>query len=580
MRDIYATTMQLVHVGGGDAFQVACDRAMAWAWRIEDPRPNLSEQPAGTLPKQASPEATTVDWWSVTEGPARALELRLRHPDDKEESLRWLATITISDISGTTRATVRLERGASVHALRPWRLELRAPTIVLDLMRPPLMAYAGTLELAPGARVLRSREIDGFVGDVLRADGRALPILIASRRVQPDVVELLARALGGLVQVVRLGSQEAESTLGTALRESGYTVPSGGLRLYWPGFGQDGQPPRHPYWTASQIHHGHEPGQAVIKHLVNLLAPISTGRVPSDPGVMLARREWLRAGLIEQRKREEARRDRARRERQRLAEAVKSAQSGRDAGKKAERLKVQLTEIQQELAAAEEERDAALKQAESVADNELKVIEESLGIEERAAASSARVAELESENAALRESFKTIATYQPDVGNEESGDVDAAPEEASSWDEVSQHLPELAGPGFALTSQAEECAADGNRYPNPSAMWKALRALERVGRSYNEQGASVGMRFEEFASREGGLDVALQDSSYREECFFEFDGHECSRLPHVKIDDAKPPHEVGRIYFALDPEHKRLIVDWFGTKPDRPKTRSVGGGVP
>jgi len=104
-------------------------------------------------------------------------------------------------------------------------------------------------------------------------------------------------------------------------------------------------------------------------------------------------------------------------------------------------------------------------------------------------------------------------------------------------------------------------------------MWRALRALERVGRRYNELGAELGMRFEDFATEQGGIEVALQDSTYEDACFFEFEGVEYSRLPHVKIDDAKAPNEVGRIYFALDPDRSRLIVDWFGTKPDRPMTR-------
>jgi hypothetical protein len=29
MRDIYATTMKLVDIGGGNAFEIACERAMA-----------------------------------------------------------------------------------------------------------------------------------------------------------------------------------------------------------------------------------------------------------------------------------------------------------------------------------------------------------------------------------------------------------------------------------------------------------------------------------------------------------------------------------------------------------------------
>jgi hypothetical protein len=103
-------------------------------------------------------------------------------------------------------------------------------------------------------------------------------------------------------------------------------------------------------------------------------------------------------------------------------------------------------------------------------------------------------------------------------------------------------------------------------------MWRSLRALERIGRLYNEMGAELGVRFDQFAAEQEGLTIALKDRSY-ENCWFEYDGDWYERVPHVKIDDAKSPNEAGRIYFALDSEGKRIIVDWFGTKPDRPETK-------
>lgn len=576
MRDIYATTLQLVDVGGGDPFEVACERAMAWAWRIENEQPNLSEQPSGRLPEDAGPDETMVEWWSALEGSARALELRLRHPDADDATLQWLATITVSDLEGLTRATVRLERGAVVHSVRPWRLDLRAPSIVLELMCPPLVAYAGSLELTAGPRVLRPGDADSFVADVLRADGRALPILIASSSVWTTFVQLLAKALAGLVQVVRIANQEAEDALGEALRGSGYVVPRGGLRLYWPGFGLAGAPRRHPYWTASQIRQGRDPAQSVLRHLVNLLAPISTGRVPADPGVLRARREWLTAGLRVQREREAAQRERARRERQKASEALAEARGHEDARDELNTVNAQLAEAAQALEATEKERDAAVTRAEEAAAAELKVVEESLGIEARAAELAERVAQADAENSALRQSVKTLSIYRDDSSGEGEDDGEDVPDQVSSWEEVAEHLPEIVGPGFAITHQAEECAEGKGRYPHATAMWEALRSLERIGRIYNELGADLGMRFDEFASQEAGLDVALQDSTYEDDCRFSFEGQEYSRLPHVKIDDAKAPNEVGRIYFALDPERNRLVVDWFGTKPDRP-TKPRGG---
>lgn len=39
-----------------------------------------------------------------------------------------------------------------------------------------------------------------------------------------------------------------------------------------------------------------------------------------------------------------------------------------------------------------------------------------------------------------------------------------------------------------------------------------------------------------------------------------------NRTPHVKVRDAAPRQQVGRIHFALDGEKQRLIVDWVAVK--------------
>jgi hypothetical protein len=43
----------------------------------------------------------------------------------------------------------------------------------------------------------------------------------------------------------------------------------------------------------------------------------------------------------------------------------------------------------------------------------------------------------------------------------------------------------------------------------------------------------------------------------------------------VKVDDHTAPTEVGRIYFALDTSRRRLVVDFFGVKADRPSAQAA-----
>ena len=47
---------------------------------------------------------------------------------------------------------------------------------------------------------------------------------------------------------------------------------------------------------------------------------------------------------------------------------------------------------------------------------------------------------------------------------------------------------------------------------------------------------------------------------------FQFEGEKYSRVPHLKLDDHTTPNQVGRVYFALDNENHRFIVDHVGLK--------------
>jgi hypothetical protein len=47
---------------------------------------------------------------------------------------------------------------------------------------------------------------------------------------------------------------------------------------------------------------------------------------------------------------------------------------------------------------------------------------------------------------------------------------------------------------------------------------------------------------------------------------FEHDGIWYSRLLHLKLGDHTAPNEVGRIYFAMDNDGERFIVDHVGLK--------------
>lgn len=563
MRELYATTMQLVHVGGGNPFDVARQRALGWAWRLDGESPDLSERPTGQVSDGDGDLGTTVAWTSMTARSSRAVEMNLHHPDENDETLRWNAAITISEIHGATRASIKLGLDATVYSLRPWRMSLRAPLVVPELMQTPLLAYAGSLELTGTAKLIDGADVSALVADQLMAEDRALPILIAESEVHGPFVDSLARAVAGLAQVRRCRDGNVDHKLREALAGSGYTVPNKGLRLYWPGFGSDAHQLRHPYWTAAQLRRGKRPGgRSVIDQLVTLLAPISTGRVPVDNGVLKVRQEWLQERLEAQREREEAKQARARRQREDAQRAKREAREV--VSDEGERHVEEISELRAQLALIDGERKEAEGRARVSEEKELQAVEEAVEHSDRAEA-------LDAENASLRKNISDIGRFDA-LSQEDQDQGDSLPDELESWQEVEEHLDDLEGPGFCLTAQARGCANGKGRYPRPDLLWKHLKALERAGRAFNEMGADLGMRFEQFAFEQADITVALQDDTYPD-CWFEYEGTWHERVPHVKIDDAKPPNEVGRIYFALDSDGKRVIVDWFGTKPDRPDTR-------
>lgn len=106
-------------------------------------------------------------------------------------------------------------------------------------------------------------------------------------------------------------------------------------------------------------------------------------------------------------------------------------------------------------------------------------------------------------------------------------------------------------------------------YGDVDRMLDHLRRLRRLSEKWSQQQGDVGARFENWASVEAGLDIALHDQELVRKGLqrFDFDGQRYSREPHVKVDDAKAFIDCGRIYFALDTSKWRVIVDHIGLHP-------------
>jgi hypothetical protein len=146
---------------------------------------------------------------------------------------------------------------------------------------------------------------------------------------------------------------------------------------------------------------------------------------------------------------------------------------------------------------------------------------------------------------------------------------DQTPEErspAEGWDEFHERLEELEHAGLLITESCRGMIRD-NMYPDPARMWDFTERLSQAARAWRDLGGDVGNRLEDWIVANYQIEIAMHDGTLGSWTEFSFEGRSCSREPHVKVDDYKSPNECGRIYFAVDSEGLRFIVDYIGLHP-------------
>jgi len=153
---------------------------------------------------------------------------------------------------------------------------------------------------------------------------------------------------------------------------------------------------------------------------------------------------------------------------------------------------------------------------------------------------------------------------------EMSIDVLVPPEgaaERQGWAGAADRIRDLASqhPGFVLTKRCSK-GLENCPYRDHARLEEHLERLARLADKWVEAGGSIGARFDNWALREVGLDIALHDAELVNKNLdqFDFEGQRYSRVPHVKVDDAKAFTDCARIYFAIDHASRRLIIDHVG----------------
>lgn len=136
-------------------------------------------------------------------------------------------------------------------------------------------------------------------------------------------------------------------------------------------------------------------------------------------------------------------------------------------------------------------------------------------------------------------------------------------------DSVDAAIERLADPTGPLVCTENALRAwRASRYPEPARMLDAIRRLERAATEWRDRNAEIGSRLGDWLQGSTGLRFAGSDQGLERASLetFAFEGRKWSRIPHIKVDDGKHSNQVGRIYFALDSENRRWIVDHIGQK--------------
>lgn len=99
-------------------------------------------------------------------------------------------------------------------------------------------------------------------------------------------------------------------------------------------------------------------------------------------------------------------------------------------------------------------------------------------------------------------------------------------------------------------------------------MREALDSLAALAKAWSSKKGRVGEPLVSWIGNQTALTYAPEDEPLRNKKLHEFRFEErvWDRQPHIKLDDHTSKDRVGRIYFAIDGEAYRWIVDHVGLK--------------
>ncbi len=515
---------------GEDPFTGVLDHTADWLSRgvpeTLTPR-DLSRDGTALLPPIRVGDTTVADrtavWEWMKAGSAQALRTSVNQP--LQSGVMLTTRVTLSRIDDQTRFRASISREYSGDALAPVQ-----DTTVFQPGIVEVLARDDSLQLQSGSQVvdslyqtIRTEGEAVALAEVLRSSTRLPVLLIHGRTAETwELAPVLARKLVGLVRIVTL-NYSARSALSRELPRA--SVPFAGARLLW----SDIDASILDFPAAHIIELGPERIRAL---LMARLAPVSALVRAVDDGWHNVRR------AAQQQARSDA------------AERVRSAHRAKNNEAELEELRKQVAQLETDLQEAETIASSYAEDADGLRVR-LRSAEESLA---EAAITRDEYLRLTQESAEVEtDPWDAVPILKPgkDPKNTFLALVDASDERVVFTDNAAKSWKKI-------------------KYPQPEEMTAALITLARAACSlYGDSKGSIDGHIDEWFKNQHGLNVATSDYTIKKTPalrYFDYDGKRRDQMPHVKVRDAVRPNAVGRIYFALDSEEGRFIVNHVALK--------------
>lgn len=450
--------------------------------------------------------------WS-TEGTAAvaALVVAVKTEITRSGRADFICMVTVFTEEDTTVVRLELGRESLDGVLAPAGIDFfRRPYLLAMLLRDrDLQCWSGPSKVDGRFNWVNPPQAE-FVWEALSAEGRLLPILLVDGNDEKgeQTARKAAGELAGLAPVLAVDAR-SERLLADRLDQVEASIPRGGARLVWPDLSL-----RHPVFTADQ-------------------APFAPGRLLR----MLSSVSVTVRGVNQLRGKANAAQRAARNEQ--IAADLESARSQGDLSKEIEAQ----ARVIEKLKGDVDQYDSWFRQVEAERDSY------------KARAAQAAYWKQEAERA--RQSSGVRVTDWAEAP--ELDPVDLA--------DLASFLEKQTQGAIVFTRDAYR-SWKRDDYPHIDVMRDALIALAKAAIEYRRLGSQLGMLPDDWFKQEWELTLASTDKFMSKTGLsaFSFTGKTYSREPHLKLGDHTSPNEVGRVYFAMDSEDERFIVDHVGLK--------------